>query len=176
MLIRIALLMILLCLPLFLLAKMLLIFTFIIFAAFATQLAAFLLLAAFGVLIFAGLFAIFQRGWRVTRDYFSAEQRENRQFLFVKNTHSNQKRLFHFQRLQVDYFKERQRKSILEKNNQQQINTLSKAIERDLQRIKHTLSKDHFSQLHAENRRYRVQQNEQALLELHHKIANITGK
>ena len=176
MLIRIALLMMLLCLPLFLLAKMLLVFTFIIFAAIATQLAAFLLLAAFGVLIFAGLFSLFQRGWRVIQDYFSAEQRENRQFLFVKNTHSNQKRLFHFQRLQVDYFKERQRKSILEKNNQQQINALSKAIEQDLQRIKHMISKDHFSQLQAENRRYRVQQNEQALLELHNKIANITGK
>jgi hypothetical protein len=176
MLIRIALWMMLLCLPLFLLAKMLLVFTFIILAAFATQLAAFLLLAAFGVLILAGLFGILQRSWHMIRDYFSAQQRENRHVLFVKNTHSNQKRLFHFQRLQINYFKERQRKSILEKNNQQHINALSKAIEQDLQNIKHALSKDHFSQLHAENRRYRVQQNEQALLKLHHKIANITGK
>ncbi len=168
--------MILLCLPLFLLAKVLLIFTFIIFAAFATQFAAFLLLAAFGVLIFAGLFSIFQRVWRGIRDYFSEEQRENRQFLFIKNTRSNQKRLFHFQRLQLDYFKERQRKYILEKNNQQQINTLSDSIEQDLQRIKHTLSKDYFSQLQAENRRYRTEQNVQALLELHHKISTLDCK
>ncbi len=176
MLIRFAFWMMLLCLPLFLLAKMLLIFTFIIFAAFATQLAAFLLLAAFGVLIFAGLFGILQRIWCVTRNYFSAEQNENREFLFIKNTHSNQKRLFHFQRLQLNYFNERQRKKLLEKNNRQQINALSEAIEQDLQRIKHTFSKDYFSQLQADNERYRVQQNEQALLKLHHKIATMTGK
>ena len=84
--------------------------------------------------------------------------------------------MFHFQRLQLDYFKKRQQKSILEKNNQQHINALSDAIERDLQRIKRTISKDYFSQLQAENRRYRVQQSEQALLKLHYKIANITSK
>ena len=176
MLIRFAFWMMLLCLPLFLLAKMLLIFTFIIFAAFATQLAAFLLLAAFGVLIFTGLFGVFERIWRAARHYFSAEQDEKRQFLFIKNKQSNQKRLFHFQRLQLDYFKKRQQKSILEKNNQQHINALSDAIERDLQRIKQIISKDYFSQLQAENRRYRVQQSEQALLKLHYKIANITSK
>jgi hypothetical protein len=176
MLIRFAFWMMLLCLPVFLLAKILLIFTFIIFAAFATQLAAFLLLAAFGVLIFAGLFGIFQRIWRAARHYFSVEQNEKRQFLFIKNTHSNQKRLFHFQRLQLNYFNERQRKKLLEKNNQQHINALSEAIERDLQRIKHHVSKDYFSQLQAENHRYRAKQNEQALLKLHHKIATITGK
>ncbi|MDD5227699.1 MAG: hypothetical protein PHD53_02750 [Methylococcales bacterium] len=174
--IRLALWMMVLCLPLFILAKVLLFFAFVIFAVFATQLAAFLLLAAFGVLIFAGLFNIFQRIWRATLHYLSAEQSENRHFLFIKNKHSNQKRLFHFQRLQLNYFKERQRKAILEKNNQQQINALSDAIERELQRIKHQISKDYFSQLQAENRRYRVQQNEQALLELHHKIATLTDK
>jgi ABC-type multidrug transport system fused ATPase/permease subunit len=176
MLIRLALWMIFLCLPLFLLAKMLLVFTFIIVAAFATQFATFLLLAAFGLLVFGGFVNVIKHIFNVMRHYFSAEQSENRQFLFVKNKQSNQKRLFHFKRLQLNYFKERQQKRLLEKNNREQINALSAAIERDLQRIKHTISKDIFSQFQLENQRYRKQQNGQSLLELHHKIANFTGK
>ena len=176
MLIRAALLLILLCLPLFIVAKVLLIFTFIIFAAFATQLAAFELHVGFGLLIFAGMFGILQRFWHVLRHYFSAEQHGQRELLFIKNKRSHRQRLLHFQRLQLTYFKERQRKRLLEENNRQQINALSAAIERDLQRIKHLLSKDHFSQLQDENRRYRLKQNEQALLELHQKIVTLTGK
>ncbi len=176
MLIRVALWLIVLCLPLFLIAKALLILTFVVFATFATQFAAFVLLAGFGLLVFAGLFGILQRFWRVLRHYFSAEQHGQREVLFIKNKQSHHQRLLHFQRLQLTYFKELQRKRLLEKNNRKQINALSTAIERDLQGIKHVLSKDHFSQLHDENRRYRMQQNEQALLKLHQKIATLTGK
>lgn len=176
MLIRIALLMILLCLPIFLLAKFLLIFAFIVFAAFATQLAAFLLLAAFCLLIFGGLFGGLKRTFWAFRDFISAEKREQRHVFFVKNEQANQKRLFYFKRIQLNYFKEYERKKLLEKNNQQQINALSSAIEQDLQRIKHQISKDLFSQFQLENRRYRTKQNEQALLKLHQKIINITGK
>ena len=176
MLIRVALWLILLCLPLFLVAKMLLIFTFIVFATFATQFAAFVLLAGFCLLIFAGLFGILQRVWRVLSHYFSASQHGQRKCLFVKNQHLHRTRLLHFQRLQLTYFKELQRKRLFEKNNRQHINALSEAIGRDLQNIKHQLSKDYFSQLQDENRRYRMQQNEQALLKLHQKIVTLTGK
>lgn len=176
MLIRFALWMIFLCLPLFLLAKVLLIFTFIVFAAFATQFAAFLLLAAFGLLIFGGLVGSLKRVFDFLRHYFSAQQRENRHFLFIKNQKNQRQRLFYFQRLQLHYFKERQRKNLLEKNNRDQINALSNAIERELQSIKHEISKDLFSQLQLENRRYRTKKNEQALLELHHKISTLVGK
>lgn len=173
MLIRFALWMMLLCLPLFLLAKALLIFTFIVFAALATKLAAFLLLTAFGLLIFAAFFGTLQRLWHIVRRYFSAAQRNQRQCLFVQNKNANQKRLFYFQRLQLTYFKERQRKKILEQNDQQHINALSNAIKRDLQGVKSQLSKENFVKLQRENRRYRMQQNEQALLELHHKISKL---
>jgi len=176
MLIRVALLMIALCLPLFLLAKMLLIFTFIVFAAFATQLAAFLLLAAFCLLIFGGLFGGIKKTFWALRDFASVKNREQRHVFFVKNKHANQKRLFHFKRIQLHYFKERERQNLLKKNNQQHIDALSSAIERDLQRVKQDISKELFSQFQLENRRYRTKQNEQALLKLHHKIATITGK
>jgi hypothetical protein len=176
MLIRVALWMIVLCLPIFLLAKMLLIFTFIVFAAFATQLAAFLLLAAFGLLIFGGLFGAIKKAFWIFYDFISAKNREQRHVLFVKNKQVNQKRLFYFKRIQLNYFKERDRKNLLEKNNQQHINALSKSIEQNLQQVKQDISKDLFLQLQLENRRYRIKQNEQALLKLHHKIATITGK
>lgn len=176
MLIRFAFWMMLLCLPLFLLAKALLIFTFLVIAGFMMQGAALLLLAGFGLLIFAGLIFSFKNMWRVIRDYFSAEQRGKRRLLFMENQHTNRKRLFHFQRIQLNYFSERQRKKLLEKNNQQHINAFSDAIERDLQRIKSQISDDYFSQLQAENRRYRVQQNESGLLKLHHEISKFDGK
>ena len=176
MLIRVALWLFLLCLPLFILAKTLLMFTFFVIATFAMQGATFLLFVAFGLFIFSGLIFIIKNVWSVFRQYFSTEQRAQRHILFVKNQKNTQQRLFHFQRLQLDYFKERQRKKILEQNNQKQIDALSKSIDRELQRIKSQLSNDYFSQLELENHRYRVQQNETALLKLHQKIATIAGK
>ncbi len=176
MLIRFALWLGLLSLPLFLLAKVLLIFAFIVFATFATKFAIFLLFSAFGILLFIGFVGILRWFWLVIFHYFSAEQRGKRQLLFMQNRQADRNRLFYFQRLQLTYFKERQRNKILEKNNQEQINVLSEAIERELRRIKSQLSKDHFSQLQAENRRYRMKQNEQALLELHARISKLNQK
>ena len=176
MLIRVALWLFLLCLPVFLLAKTLLIFTFFVIASFVMQGAIFLMFSAFAIFIFSGLVWILKQIWHTFKQYFSTEQREQRHILFVQNQTTNRQRLFHFQRLQLNYFKERQRKKLLEKNNQTQINALSDAIELELKQIKSKISKDYFSQLELENRRYRVQQNEQALLELHQKIATIVGK
>ncbi len=176
MLIRVALLMILLCLPIFLLAKVFLIFTFILFAAFATQLAAFLLIAAFCLLIFGGLFGGMKQLFNAAWTYISAPQREKRYFLFVKNKQTTQKRRFHFQRIQLNYFKESECQNLLKKNNQQHLNALSDSIERKLKQYKTDISKDLFLQLQLENHYYRMQQNEQALLKLHHKIVNLMGK
>lgn len=176
MLIRLALWMILLCLPLFLLAKALLIFTFVVFATLATKFAVFLLLAAFGLLILMGIVGVWKRSFEFVRDYFSAPQREKRHLLFVENQKRDRHRLFYFQRLQLDYFKERQRRRLLEKNNRDQINALSDSIERQLVGLKQQLSKDLFSQFQLENRRYRKQQNEQALLKLHAKLTTFAGQ
>lgn len=64
--------------------------------------------------------------------------------LFVKNQKTNRQRLLYFQRLQLNYFKERQRKKILEKNNRQQIKVLSNAITHELKQIKAQISHEIF--------------------------------
>ncbi len=176
MLIRIALWLFFLCLPVFLLAKALLIFTFFIIASFVMNGAIFLMFAAFGLFIFSGLFFVLKQIWQTFKQYFSNQERENRRILFVENQTNHKQRLFHFQRLQLHYFKERQRKKILEQNNLKQINQLFESIEQELNRAKSQLSKKEFSQFQHENRRFRLQKNELALLELHQKIATIMGK
>lgn len=163
MLIRLALWMIFLSLPFFL-------------VAFTLKLAAFLLLSAFGLLILASFAGIAKQLFVSFHDFFSAPQRENRRVLFAQNKKNTTQSLFYFKRLQLNYFKELQRKKILEKNNRKHINALSKSIEQQLQSVNHLISKDLFSQLQLENRRYRSQQNEQALLELHQKISSLAGK
>ncbi len=176
MIIRVALWLFLLCLPLFLVAKALLIFAFFIVASFAMQGAIFLMFAAFGLFIFSGLIFTIKSVWRIFRQYFSTEEREQRHILFVKNQTQNRQRLFHFQRLQLNYFREHQRKKILQQHNSKEINALFKLIEQNLKRVKSQLSKTEFLQFRRENRRYHAQQNEQALLELHHKIVTMTSK
>lgn len=163
MLVRLALWMIFLSLPFFL-------------VAFTLKLAAFLLLGAFGLLILASFAGIVKQLLNGFIDFFSAPQRENRRVLFAQNKKNTTQRLFYFKRLQLDYFKELQRKRILAKNNRTHIDALSKSIEQQLQSVNHLISKDLFSQLQLENRRYRSQQNEQALLELHQKISSLAGK
>ncbi|MCX7074341.1 MAG: hypothetical protein NTZ70_05955 [Methylococcales bacterium] len=176
MLIRIALWLFLLCLPFFIVAKALLIFTLFVIASVAMKGALFLMLAGFSLFILAGGIFIFRQLWCIFQQYFSTEQCFQRHMLFVKNQKTNRQRLLYFQRLQLNYFKERQRKKILEKNNRQQIKVLSNAITHELKQIKAQISHEIFSKLELENYRYRLQQNETALLELHNKIATIAGK
>jgi hypothetical protein len=176
MLIRTALWLFLLCLPLFLLAKAFLMFAFFIIAAWAMKGAIFLMFAAFAIFVFSGVFFGVKQILQNIKHYFSAEQHEQRRILFTRNKTSHRERLFYFQRLQLNYFKERQRKKLLAQNNQKHINALSDSVEQSLKRHKSQLSKDLFLQWKLDNHRYRLQQNEQALLELHQKIATIAGK
>lgn len=163
MLIRFALWLFLMSLPFFLLA-------------FAFKFAAFLLLSAFGLLFFAFIIEVAKRSFESSKVYFSAPQRETRRFLFTQNQKNHAERLFYFKRLQLNYFKERQRKNILEENNRTHIKALSKAIDRELENVKSSISMTVFIELQLENRRYRTQKNEQALLELHKKISSLAGK
>lgn len=175
MIIRTALWLFLLCLPVFLLAKALLMFAFFMIASLVMKGAIFLMFGAFGLFIFSGLFWFLKQICHTFKQYFSTQERENRRILFTENQTQNRQRLFYFQRLQLHYFKDRQRKKILEQNNLKHIYQLSDSIEQELKRVKPQLSKTNFSQLQRENRRFRLQKNELALLELHQKIATITG-
>lgn len=176
MLIRVALGLFASCLAVFLLAKLLLAFTFFIVAAFAIKFAVFLLFGAFFLLVMIAIFGVINNLFQALKKYFSTSEREYRRVTFMKNQQVNAHRLFYFQRLQITYFKERQRKKALEKDDYAQITALGAAIELDLQRSKPLLSKAVFRQLKRKNRLYRMQQNAKALLELHHQIATLTDK
>ena len=75
--------------------------------------------------------------------------------------------------LQINYFNERKRKRLLRANNRKHIQSLSKAIDKDLQLIKQQLSKTTYLQLQQENTQYRDRQDIEALLKLQQKIATL---
>lgn len=139
------------------------------------KLAVLMLLFAFGLLLFLGVISVLKRCFHVFRVYFSVQARENRKVLFVLNQKQRNQKLLHFKRLQLNYFKELEREKLLKKNNQAHINALAQAIERDLHRHKQKLPKTLFLQFQRENRLFRHQQNQQALLELHTKLSTFVN-
>jgi hypothetical protein len=138
-----------------------------------TQLGLSTLLSAFALLLITGLFVIFKLIIASSFDYFSARQRLQRRLLFIQAKQDQLKRLFYFRTLQINYFNELKRKRLLRANNRQHIQSLSKAIEKDLVAIKQQLSKTTYLQLQQENVHYRDQQHVEALLKLQQKIATI---
>jgi hypothetical protein len=75
--------------------------------------------------------------------------------------------------VQINYFNELKRNQLLSVNNRQHIQSLSKAIDKDLQPLKQRLSKTTYLQLKREMVQYRDQQDAGALLKLQQKIATI---
>jgi hypothetical protein len=131
------------------------------------------LLSAFALLLITGLFVIIKLIIAICFDYFSARQRVQRRLLFIQAQQDQLKQLFYFRKLQINYFNELERKRLLRANNRQQIQSLSKAIDKDLQSVKQQLSKTTYLQLQQENVQYRNQQDVEALLKLQQKIATI---
>ena len=138
-----------------------------------TQLGLATLLSAFALLLITGLFVITKLIIAACFDYFSARQRLQRRLWFFQAQQDRLKQLFYFRILQINYFNELKRKRLLNTNNRQHIQSLSKAIDKDLQSIKQQLSKTTYLQLQRENIQYRDQQNIEALLKLQQKIATI---
>ena len=138
-----------------------------------TQLGLATLLSAFVLLLITGLFAIIKLIIAACFDYFSARQRLQRRLLFIQAQQDRFKRLFYFRTVQINYFNELKRKRLLSVNNRQHIQSLSKAIDKDLLTIKQQLSKTIYLQLQQENVQYRDQQDAEALVKLHQKIATI---
>lgn len=131
------------------------------------------LLSAFTLLLITGLFVIIKLIIAALFDYFSARQRLQRRILFIQAQHDRFKRLFYFRTVQINYFNELKRKRLLSANNRQHIQSLSKAIDKDLLSIKQQLSKTNYLQLQQENAQYRNQQDIEALVKLQQKIATI---
>jgi hypothetical protein len=138
-----------------------------------TQLGLATLLSAFALLLITGLFVIIKLVIAACFDYFSPRQRLQRRLLFVQAQQDRFKRLFYFRTMQINYFNELKRKRLLSTNNRLHIQSLSNAIDKDLQSIKQQLSKTTYLQLQQENVQYRNQQDAEALLTLQQKIATI---
>jgi hypothetical protein len=138
-----------------------------------TQLGLATLISAFALLLITGLFVIIKLIIASCFNYFSASQRFQRRLWFIEAKQEQLKQLFYFKTVQINYFNELKRNQLLSVNNRQHIQSLSKAIDKDLQSLKQRLSKTTYLQLHQENIQYRDQQDVEALLKLQQKIATI---
>lgn len=138
-----------------------------------TMLGSAMLLSAFAVLIIAGLLGFFKIIVRSVWDYFSSKQRVQRRLWFVQARRDQVKRLLYFKTMQVKYFNELNRKRLLKLNNRKHIQSLSRAIEKDLLSIKTKLPGTTYRQLQQDNARYRNRHDIEALLKLQQKISTI---
>ena len=138
-----------------------------------TQFGLLTLLSAFTLLLIAGLFVVIKLVIAACSDYFSAKQRLQRRLWFIQARQDQLKQLFYFRTVQINYFNERKRKRLLRANNRKHIQSLSKAIDKDLRSMKQQVSKSTYQQLHQENARYRDQQQVEALLKLQQKITTL---
>lgn len=173
MIIRIALLLMLAALTVFISVDLLLWLAVPVLPGLMTQLGLITLLSGFVLLLISGLFVISKLFIVSCFDYFSARQRLQRRLWFIQSKREQLKQLFYFRTLQINYFNELKRKRLLSANNRQHIQALSKAIDKELQSIKQQLSKTTYQQLQRENAQYRDKQDIEALLELQKKIATI---
>jgi hypothetical protein len=140
---------------------------------FLTQFGLLTLLSAFTLLLTAGLFVVIKLVIAACSDYFSAKQRLQRRLWFIQARQDQLKQLFYFRTVQINYFNERKRKQLLRANNHKHIQSLSKAIDKDLRSMKQQLSKSTYLQLQQENVQYRDQQQVEALLKLQQKITTL---
>jgi len=138
-----------------------------------TQLGLLTLLSAFALLLTAGLFVVIKLVIAACSDYFSSRQRLQRHLWFIQARQDQLKQLFYFRTVQINYFNERKRKQLLRANNRKHIQSLSKAIDKDLRSMKQQLSKSRYLQLQQENIQYREQQQVEALLKLQQKITTL---
>ena len=138
-----------------------------------TQLGLLTLLSAFALLLTAGFFVVIKLVIASCSDYFSPKQRLQRRLWFIQARQDQLKRLFYFRTVQINYFNERKRKQLLRANNRKHIQSLSKAIDKDLRSMKQQLSKSRYLQLQQENIQYRDQQQVESLLKLQQKIATL---
>jgi len=138
-----------------------------------TQLGLLTLLSAFALLLIAGLFVVIKLVIAACSDYFSSRQRLQRHLWFIQARQDQLKQLFYFRTVQINYFNERKRKQLLRANNRKHIQSLSKAIDKDLRSMKQLLSKSRYQQLQQENIQYRDQQQVESLLKLQQKLTTL---
>jgi len=135
-----------------------------------TQLAIVTLLSAFLLLVVTGLLMIVKHIMLTWKSYFSASQRLQRRVWFIQAKQDRLIRLLHFRAVQISYFTKLKRKQLLNTNDQQQLQALSKEITRHLSRIKRQLPKATYAQWQQEHRHWLALKDIEALLKLQQKI------
>jgi hypothetical protein len=172
--IRIALLLFVFALAVFLLADILLRLSIPLLPATINTLGIALLFGAFTLILATGVLLIAKLTAQAVLDYFSNHQRMQRRLLFITQKQQEITRLFHLKTDKITYIAELKRKRLLYKNNQKHLRKLSKAIDKDLLAIKTQLPETQFKQLQAEYTRYKNDQNSGALLKLQQHLAALT--
>jgi hypothetical protein len=137
------------------------------------QLGSGILLSAFALLIIKGSWGICLAVIHSVAEYFSCQQRRSRRLAFIQSKQDQINRLFFFKTLQIRYWTGQKIKQLLNKNNEEQLQSLSKAIQNDLLQLKKTIPGPAFKQLQSENKRYRGQRDIEALLKLQQKISTL---
>ncbi len=138
-----------------------------------TQLAIVTLLSAFLLLVVAGLLMIIKHNLLTWKSYFSASQRLQRRVWFIQAKQDRLIRLLHFRTVQISYFTKLKRKQLLNTNDQQQLQLLSKTIARDLLRLKQQLPKATYVQLQQDHRQWLALKDVDSLLILQRKLEGI---
>jgi hypothetical protein len=138
-----------------------------------TQIGLAAMISAFSLLLATGLFVLIKLIITSCSNYFAPSQRLQRRLWFIQARQEQFKQLFYYKTVQINYFNELKRKRLLSANNRQHIQSLSKAIDKDLQSIKPQLSRTTYQQLDRENIQSRDRQDVVALLKLQQKIATL---
>ncbi len=137
------------------------------------QLGSAVMLSAFTLLMIKGLLAVALTVIHSIAEYFSCQQRRQRRLFFIQSKQDQIKRLFYFKRVQLLYLTEQKIKCLLNRNNEQQLHSLSKAIHNDLLLLKKNIPGPIVKQLHYENKRYRNRRDIEALLKLQQKVSTL---
>lgn len=174
MIIRIALLLFVSALAVFLLADILLRLSIPLLPTTINTLGIALLFCAFSLILVTGLLLLAKLTTQAILDYFSNHQRMQRRLLYISQKQHEITRLFHLKTDKIRYLAELKRKRLLYKNNKNHLRSLSKAINHDLLALKKHLSDSQFNQLQADCMRFKNDQNSTALLKLQQHIASLT--
>ncbi len=137
------------------------------------QLGIAMLFTTFSLLIVTAFLALSKTILLSIAAYFSLANRSQRNALFLQSKRDQINRQFYFRALQVRYWTQKKIKQLLNKNNQQQIRALSNDINKDLQELKKNLPVSTFKQLQLENRCHLNRQDIEALLKLQQKISSL---
>jgi len=132
-----------------------------------------LMMGSFVTLSVKGIWVLFKSVVLSVVDYFSAPNRLQRRVFFIQNKENQLDRLFYFRKMQMHYFSRQQIKHLLNKNNRQQLRSLSKAVESDLQAIKKNIPSTTFKYLQQQNKSYRNRQDIEGLLKLQQHLSSL---